>query len=139
MAKSAIFRSFVPWVNYVYLKFGKVCICPSKEIVNKTMPPDFKEKFSSTRVIINCTEVLCEFPSSLLLNSKLFSSYKHHVTLKGLVGFAPRGSFSFISQLFTGSISDREIVQRSDFLSLEFNDGDSVMADTRHFTSWCET
>ena len=36
---------------------------------------------------------------------------------------------TFISQLYSGSISDREIVERSGFLKLEFDNGDTVMAD----------
>ncbi|XP_063436315.1 uncharacterized protein LOC134717752 [Mytilus trossulus] len=45
-----------------------------------------------------------------------------------LVGITPRGSFSFISDLFTGSISDRKIVQDSCFLQkVEY--GDDIMAD----------
>lgn len=129
VAQSTISRLFVPWINFMYLKFGQVCIWPPKSVVQATMPADFKEKFLSTRVIIDCTEVFCEMPSSLLLNSELFSSYKNHVTLKGLVGIAPSGAITFCSQLYTGSISDREIVLRSGFLSQSFEDGDSVMAD----------
>ena len=87
------------------------------------------DQLPTTRVIIDCMEVRCEMPSSLVLNSELFSSYKNHVTLKGLVGIAPSGAITFISRLYTGSISDREIVLRSEFLSLKFDDGDSVMAD----------
>ena len=68
-------------------------------------------------------------PSSLLLNSDLFSAYKNHTTLKGLVGISPSGAITFISQLYTGSISDREIVERSGILDLPFNEGDSVMVD----------
>ena len=34
-----------------------------------------------------------------------------------------------MSQLYTGQISDREIVMRSGFLNLPFARGDSVMAD----------
>ena len=129
VAQSSVSRIFVPWINYMYLKFGQICIWPSKEVVQATMPADFKEKFPTTRVIIDCTEVRCEMPSSLLLNSELFSSYKNHVTLKGLVGIAPSGAITFISQLYTGSISDREIVIRSGFLSQKFENGDTVMAD----------
>ena len=66
-------------------------------------------------------------PSSLLLNSKLLSSYKNHVTLKGSAGIAPSGVITFISQLYSGSFSDREIVERSGFLKLEFDNGDTVM------------
>lgn len=93
------------------------------------MPEAFKEKYTSTRVIIDCTEVCCQMPSSLLLNSELFSSYKNHTTLKALVGISPKGSMTFIGQLYTGSISDKEIVEHSGFLKLPFEQGDSVMAD----------
>lgn len=68
-------------------------------------------------------------PSSLQRNGELFSSYKNHKTLKGLVGIYPGGAVTFISQLYTGSISDREIVRRSGFLELPFDDEDPVMAD----------
>jgi len=120
---------FISWIDYMYLKLGHINIWPSRNLVNETMPHDFKEKYPTTRVISDCTEVRCEMPSSLLLNSELFSSYKHHTTLKALVGISPKGFFTFIGQLYTGSISDREIVERSGFLKLPFSDGDSFMAD----------
>ena len=93
------------------------------------MPEQFKEKYPSTRIIIDCTEVKCQMPCSLRLNSELFSSYKNHTTLKALVGITPGGALSFVSQLYTGHISDREIVLRSGFLDQKFDNGDSVMAD----------
>ena len=113
----------------MYLKFAQINIWPSREVITKTMPEVFKDKYPSTRVIIDCTEIKCEMPSSLLLNTELFSSYKNHTTLKGFIGIAPNGAVTFISQLYTGSISDREIVIRSGFLAQEFSEGDSVMAD----------
>ena len=52
------------------------------------------------------------------------------MTYKGLIGISPSGSVTFISQLFDGSISDREIVSRSGFLEPSLlNSQDSVMAD----------
>ena len=97
---------------------------PSRAKVDQHMLADFKhsfkDKYPSTRVIINGTEIRCQ---SLRLNSELFSSYKNHTTLKGLVGISPGGAITFISQLFSGHISDREIV------NLPFDRGDSVMAD----------
>ena len=68
-------------------------------------------------------------PSSLLLNSELFSSYKNYATLKGLIGVSLAGHITFISELYTGSVSDREIIMRSGFLDLPFDTNDSVMAD----------
>ena len=93
------------------------------------MPADFKEKYPSTRVIIDCTEIRCQMPKSLCFNSELFSSYKNHTTLKVLVGISPGGGITFISQLYTGHISSTEIVMPSGFLNLPFARGDSVMAD----------
>ena len=129
VSQSTVSRIFISWINFMYLKLGQINIWPSREIINETMPQDFKAKYPSTRIIIDCTEVRCEMPSSLLLNSELFSSYKNHTTLKALVGISPKGFFTFIGQLYTGSISDREIVERSGFLNLPFSVGDSVMAD----------
>ena len=128
ISQPAVSRIFITWINFMYLKFSQINIWPCRASVNSTMPEDFKE-YGSTRVIIDCTEVRCEMPSSLHLNGELFSSYKHHTTLKGLIGITPGGAISFISQLYTGSISDREIVIRSGFLELPFDESDSVMAD----------
>lgn len=45
------------------------------------------------------------------------------------MGISPNGAITFISQLYTGSISDREITERSGILKLPFDAGDSLMAD----------
>ena len=46
------------------------------------------------------------------------------------MGISPSGAITFVSQLFDGSISDKEIVRKSGFLEKELWDsGDSVMAD----------
>ena len=130
VSSSTVSRVFITWLNFMYLRLEQINIWPSRTAIDKTMLEDnFKKKNSSTRVIIDCTEVRCQMPSSLQLNGELFSNYKHHVTLKGLIGISPGGAITFISQLYTGSISDREIVARSGFLDLPFKDNDSVMAD----------
>ena len=64
-------------------------------------------------------------PSSLKAQPNLYSSYKHHVTYKGLVGISPSGAIIFISQLYDGTISDKEIVARSGILDPRFCEGDS--------------
>ena len=129
ISQTTVGRITISWVNFMFLKFCKIPVWPSRAKVNQHMAADFKDKYPSTRVIIDCTEIHCQRPKSLRLNSELFSSYKNHTTLKGLVGISPGGAITFISQLYTGHISDREIVTRSGFLNLPFGRGDSVMAD----------
>lgn len=129
ISQATISRIIITWVNLLYLRLKDVPMWPSREKINKHMPEQFKEKYSSTRIIIDCTEVKCQMPCSLRLNSELFSTYKNHTTLKALVGITPGGALSFVSQLYTGHISDREIVLRSGILDQKFDCGDSVMAD----------
>ena len=87
--------------------------------------------YPNTFAIIDATELKCEVPSSLSLQSQCYSSYKHHTTKKGLVAITPNGSFIFISALCTGSISDRELTIQSGFLRLVslIPQRKSIMAD----------
>ena len=107
---------------------GSQPIWPSREDVNCYMPECFRTLYPTTRVIIDCTEIHVQTPSSLLLQSQLYSSHKSNTTLKGLVGITPYGAVSFVSSLYTGAISDKEITRCSGILDL-LEDEDSIMAD----------
>ena len=101
---------------------------PDRDTINDTMPADFREHYPKTTVILDATEVKVNIPSSLLLQSQTYSNYKSTNTFKGLVGISPAGRIIFVSSLYTGSISDTELMERSGFLSL-LKSGDEVMAD----------
>ncbi|XP_077507295.1 uncharacterized protein LOC144116425 [Amblyomma americanum] len=92
------------------------------------MPAAFST-YSTTRVILDATEIKCEVPSSLSLQTSSYSTYKTSNTFKGLIGVSPNGLVSFVSELYTGSISDREVVLKSGFLNLKFDKNYSVIAD----------
>ena len=109
-------RYLITWSNFIYFKIGSIPIWPTRKQVDQYMPESFKKAYPSTRCIIDCIELFCQRPSSLLAQSALYSHYKSHVTYKGLVRISPSGSITFISQLFDGSIPDKEIVSRSGFL-----------------------
>ena len=125
---SSISRKITTWANFLYFFLGNWPIWPTREQVKKLMPDSFKQLYPSTRVIIDCTEIYVPTPSSLLLQSQLYSSYMSNTTLKGLIGTAPHGAVTFVSSLYTGSISDKEITRCSGILDL-LEPNDSVMAD----------
>jgi hypothetical protein len=128
--KSTVSRLFVSWVNFIYLRLSAIPIWPTREQVDATMPQSFKDSYPKTRVIIDCTELYCEAPTSLELKGNMYSDYKGRETYKALVGITPSGSISFVSQLYYGSLSDREIVERSGLLHPKmYNEGDEIMAD----------
>ena len=99
------------------------------------MPQVFREQYPTTRVIIDATEVFVEQRRLPELQQMTFSSYKNHNTFKALVGISPSGAITFVSKLFPGSISDRELTRRSGLLDL-LQPGDSVMADRGTTTDW---
>ena len=80
--------------------------------------------------LFDCTEFKVQTPSSKVLNSMSYSSYKSHITFKGLIGITTCGSVSFVSSLYTGAISDKEITSRSGLINLLEADN-QVMADKR--------
>ena len=67
-------------------------------------------------------------PSDPSSQQIIFSTYKNHNTAKALIGITPSGAVSFISSLYEGSISDRNIFIESAILE-KLETGDSVMAD----------
>ena len=134
LSKSTTSRYIITWINLMYFTLGSIPIWPSKSQIQESMPKVFKETYPSTRCIIDCTELFCQRPSSLATQSSMYSFYKSHVTYKGLLGISPSGAITFVSQLYEGSISDKEIVERSGLMNPNlWEENDSLMAD-RGFT-----
>ncbi|KAK0136445.1 hypothetical protein N1851_027447 [Merluccius polli] len=90
--------------------------------------PDVFHDYPDTQIILDCTELHCQTPSSLLLQSEVFSSYKSNCTFKGLIRMAPHGAVTFVSLLYEGSISDKEILKQSGIVPL-INPSMAIMVD----------
>jgi len=64
----------------------------------------------------------------MLDQSETWSDYKHHNTWKLLVGITPNGQITFLSNLWGGRASDKQITKESGVLDL-LKEGDNVMVD----------
>ena len=78
--------------------------------------------------MIDCAEVFIERPKSLSAQAATWSDYKHHNTLKFLVGITPTGFILFLSSCYGGRPSDKFITRDSGFYDLLERD-DEVMAE----------
>ena len=113
ISTATVSRILITWANFLYVMLGALPIWPCMKAVKSKMPDRFKKTFPNTHVILDCTEIRVQTPSSKVLHSEIYSHYKSHATLKGLFGITPDGSVSFVSSLYAGSISDIEITKRS--------------------------
>ncbi|XP_062583880.1 uncharacterized protein LOC134245632 isoform X2 [Saccostrea cucullata] len=101
--------------KYMYLRLGSLSYWPHRNVIVDNMPESFKIEFPTCLAILDCTELKTEKPSSLKQQSQCYSDYKSSNTLKGLVVCDPRGSVLFVSDLYSGSISDNDIMEQCGF------------------------
>ena len=74
-------RIISTWTHFLYCMLGSERLWVPPEIVRAHLPPEFAA-FSDIQVVLDCSEVFSQTPSSLLLQSEVFSTYKSH-TLQG--------------------------------------------------------
>lgn len=129
VSTSLVSRICITWINLLYLELKDLFPFPSQELVRKNMPNEFAE-FATTRIILDCMEIFIQRPSAMLVQSETWSDYKHHNTWKQLVGITPNGQVTFLSDLWGGRVSDKQITRESGVLDL-LNSGDNVMVDIK--------
>ena len=100
---------------------------PSRAQVRRNLPKSFQH-FKKTIAVLDCTEYKTQRPSNPSTQRVTYSKYKHGNTFKQLICISPNGMFTFLSKLWSGSVSDREITRQSGFLEYILP-GDDVMAD----------
>ena len=137
VSESTVNNINLTWVNFVYNVIGSLKIWPHRDKIIKHSPEEFIKKYPNNIVIVDATELKIQVPNSLQKHSESYSTYKAYTTFKSLIGVDPNGGIMFVSPLFEGSISDKQIVQRSGFLETmkqkiqrgELKKGDAIMAD----------
>ena len=127
ISTSLVSRICITWINLLYLELNDIFPFPSQELVRKNMPQEFAE-YPTTRIILDCSEIFIQRPSAMLAQSETWSDYKHHNTWKVLVGITPNGQVSYLSHLWGGRVSDKQITRESGVLDL-LDAGDNVMVD----------
>ena len=87
-------RVFHTWIKVTAMKV--LFSWPSRERLKTAMPKQFAP-YSNTCVIIGCTEIFIQRPTSMQSQCATFSHYKHRNTFNVLIGISPGGVITFVS------------------------------------------
>ena len=130
---STVSRTFQAWMIVMDCRLQPFIKWPEREALWHTMPQCFQQPFGKkVTVIIDCFEIFIDRPSNLLARAQTFSSYKHHNTVKVLIGITPQGTISFVSKAWGGRTSDKFLTENCGIIDKLLH-GDLVLAD-RGFT-----
>ena len=125
---STVSRIFADVIEMLYVRLKFLIVWPEREILRKTLPMQFRANYPNCVVIIDCFEIFIDRPSDLLARAVTYSSYKHHNTVKYLIGISPQGTVTFISQGWGGRVSDKHITEISNLYN-HLLPGDMILAD----------
>ena len=121
-------RIFTTWIGVLSKLLDHVLITwLPQEAVLCNLPGVFIKAGYKTCVILGCAAVFKERTKSLINQACTWSEYKHHNTIKCLVGISSIEYIAFLSDCY-GRASDRYIVKDSGFCDLLERE-DMVMAD----------
>ena len=126
--QSTISRLFEKWINVMFTALSPLVKWPERTEVQKTLPVDFRKNFGQCIAIIDCFEVFCERPNSLKARAQTWSNYKHHNTIKFLIGISPQGAIVFILRGWGGRVSDQHLTEHCGILEY-LHPGDQILAD----------
>ena len=127
ISTTSVSQICITWINFLYYELKDLFLFPSQELVQKNMPKEFAQ-YPTTRIILDCTELFIQRPSAMLAQSETWSDYKHHNTWKLLVGITPNGQVTYLSQLWGGRVSDKQITRESGVLEL-LEAGNNMIVD----------
>ena len=119
---------FTTWLKFMSKELRWLIFWPDRNDIQWNFPANFRKYYPRCSIIIDCSEIFIEAPSSLDIGAMCWSNYKHNFTIKYLIGITPNGAISYISDSYSGRDCDYFIVNNSEVLNF-LQPGNQVMAE----------
>ena len=129
ISTSTTSADILKWSDIDYNRLEVMLKWPSQDNLIATTPMFFRQHFKTkVVVIVNCFEVFCHKPKNHMAKAETFSSYKHHNTVKFLIGVTPHGVISFVSKAWGGRTPDKHLTDKCGIMKYLLS-GDGILAD----------
>jgi len=128
VGQSTVTRLIQKWIEILYVQLRLLVRWPDRSELLRTMPMSFRRNYGKCIIIIDCFEVFIERPTNLTARAQTWSNYKHHNTVKFLIGISPQGAVTYISKAWGGRVSDVHLTEHCDLLE-KLLPGDLILAD----------
>lgn len=126
---ATVSRVLLKWLTIMDVKLRPLIKWPDRETLWVSTPACYRASFGKkVAVILDCFEIFTDRPSNLLTRASTWSSYKHHNTVKVLLGISPQGVVSYVSDAWGGRVSDKYLTEHCGILN-HLLPGDVVLAD----------
>lgn len=126
ISEASVSKNFSAWINLLYFHLKDLCQMPDYEECGKA---NQFSSFPDLKVIVDCTEIFTQKPSSLKACKEVYSNYKSHTTFKFLVAINAHGAIVDVSRAWGGRTSDKHITASSAEFIATLKAGDELMAD----------
>ena len=94
VSRPVVTRVISAWLVVMDVRLSPLISWSTHDAFYKTMPQCFVDSFGyKTTVIIDCFEIFIDRPTHFMAKAQTFSNYKHHNTVKVLIGISPRDDF----------------------------------------------
>ena len=119
---------FITWVLFLAKELQSFIPFPTlKDMEGLPRPPVYQNN-PCPRAIIDCTEFYIQKPSLPSSQRRTHSTYKSNNTFKLFISISPVLHINYISRLYSGCTSDKEVTKKCGFIEA-LEPGDQVMAD----------
>lgn len=128
ISPETVSKIFHKQLDILLYRLSQMLKWPERKQLIETTPLSFRRLFKTkVAVIIDCFEVYIQRPTNLKARAQTWSSYKHHNTVKFLIGISPQGVIAFISKAWGGRASDKYFTDNCNLLQ-NLLQGDIVLA-----------
>ncbi|XP_063386757.1 uncharacterized protein LOC134672743 [Cydia fagiglandana] len=115
---SEITNMFLKGIECLANFFQNLIYLPAPDQIQAQLTHEFKVRYPNVHCILKSLEIEIKTSPDPLHQAQTWSEEKYGSTMKYLIGCTPNGFVAFVSKGYGGGMSDKDILERSNFTNI---------------------